>query len=232
MKNGFNKLWIKFKEKNRDRKNNWVKAYFYKYSYKKLGVKKNILDIGCGVGHFLELDKKNIIGIDKNFESLLEGEKNCHRLVRGDILELPFTDASFDGINCSHVIEHFHPDNAYNLLSEMNRVLKVGGIIAISAPVFGKHFYNDLTHVRPYYPEAIMHYYDETKVQRTKNKIKCHYELDEIKWRYEKVPLKPVLFPKAGILNTLIILLTEWISNAGIGKYVQTGYTMILKKIR
>ncbi len=232
IKNVFHESWVEFKEKNFDRKNNWVKGYFYKYSYKKLGIKRNILDIGCGVGHFLKLDNDNIIGIDKNLVSLIEGKKNSRSLIQGNILELPFSDVSFDGINCSHVIEHFIPDNAYKLLSEMNRVLKVGGILAISTPVLGNHFYNDLTHVRPYYPEAIMHYYDENKVQRTKDKISCHYELDEIKWRYEKVPLKPFLFPKAGIFNTLLILLTQWLSKNGFGKYVETGYTMILKKIR
>jgi len=231
-KNKLQKSWQTFIGKDGDRKNNWKKQFFYKYTYEKLKTKKNLLDLGCGVGHFLKLKNNNTIGIDKNLENLIEGKKYSSKLVQGNILELPFSDASFDGINCSHVIEHFIPDDAYTLLSEMNRVLKVAGILVISTPVLGSNFYNDFTHVKPYYPEAIMHYYDENRIQKTKNKINCHYKMEEIKWRYEKVPLKPFLFPKGGFLNTLLVLMTDWLSNNGFGKYVETSYSMVLTKIK
>lgn len=230
--NYFKKLVFKFNDKNSDRKSNWNKQFFYKYSFEKLRSKSKILDIGCGVGSFLKLNREIAIGIDGNWENLKKGSKFSENIVQGNIIELPFSDESFDGINCSHVIEHFMPDNAYKLLSEMNRVLKVGGMLVISTPVLGANFYNDFTHIKPYYPAAIMHYYDENKIQRTKNEITCHYKLKEIKWRYEKVDIKPLLFPKAGPLNTLMILFTQWLSKKGFGKYVETGYTMILEKIR
>ena len=232
IENIFNKLKFKLYEKNQERKNHWNKEYFYRYSYEKLSKKENILDLGCGIGHFLTLGSNSITGIDANYESLKEAKKISDKLVQGNILKLPFSEAAFDGINCSHVIEHFNTDDAYQLLLEMNRVLKIGGTLIISTPVLWKGFFEDFTHIKPYYPEAIMHYYGKQKIQTTKNTINCIYEIENIKWRYAKVPLGTLLFPRAGILNTLLMLLTQLLSNMGFGKYVRTGYTMILKKLR
>jgi len=230
-RNIFNKLKFKFYEKNQERKNQWNKEYFYRYSYEKLSKHENVLDLGCGIGHFLKLGSNTITGIDANYESLKEAKQISNKLVQGNILELPFSEAFFDGINCSHVIEHFNPDDAYQLLLEMNRVLKIGGTLIISTPVLWKGFFEDLTHIKPYYPEAIMHYYGRQKIQTTKDSIDCIYEINEIKWRYAKVPLETLLLPTAGILNTLLILLTQFLSNRGLGKYTRTGYTLILNKL-
>ncbi len=230
--NIFKKFRLKFIEKNQERKKNWKKIYFYSYSYEKLHKKKNILDLGCGVGNFLKFGNGSIVGVDTNHESLKESKKYSNRLVRGDILQLPFSSDSFDGINCSHVIEHLIPNDAYQLLVEMNRILKVGGILIISTPLLWEGFFEDFTHIKPYYPGAIMHYYGKDKFQTTKDEIDCFYEVEEIKWRYAKVPLGSFLIPKAGLPNTFLLLLTQWLSNIGFGRYTKTGYTMILKKIR
>jgi len=190
------------------------------------------LDLGCGIGHFLKLGDNNIVGIDASYESLKEAKKCSNKLVHGNILELPFSDASFDGINCSHVIEHFKPDDAYQLLLGMNRVLKISGTLIITTPVLWQGFFDDFTHIKPYYPEAIMHYYGEEKTQTTKDTINCIYEIEEIKWRYTKAPLGAFLLPRAGILNTLLMLLAQFLSYMGFGKYARTGYTMVLNKLR
>ena len=228
----FNKLIFKFNEKNQERKKNWNKSYFYRYSYEKLQEKQNVLDLGCGVGNFLKLGNGNIVGIDSNHESLKESKKYSNKLVNGSILQLPFSNDSFDGINCSHVIEHLFPDDAYRLLQEMNRILKVGGTLVISTPVLWKGFFEDFTHIKPYYPGAIMHYYGKENTQTTKDPINCYYEIEGIKWRYAKVPLDDFLLPRVGVMNTLLLLLTKFLSNIGFGKYSRTGYSMVLKKVR
>ncbi len=228
----FEKLRLKLIERNQERKNHWKKEYFYKYSYEKLAKKKKILDLGCGIGHFLTLGNNNIFGIDSNYQSLKEAKGYSINLIQGNVLQLPFSNASFDGINCSHIIEHFNPDGAYQLLSEMNRVLEIDGCLAISTPVLWECFFDDFTHIKPYNPGAIMHYYGKEKIQTTKKAINCLYEVEEIKWRYAKVPLKPFLIPRDGILNTLSMLLVHWLSGKGFGKYTKTGYTMILRKLR
>jgi SAM-dependent methyltransferase len=52
---------------------------------------------------------------------------------RIDITEIPFPEASFDLVICSHVLEHVPNDRA--AISEMRRVLRPGGLALIIVPV-------------------------------------------------------------------------------------------------
>jgi len=54
--------------------------------------------------------------------------------VRGSGLRLPFADATFDRIICAEVLEHV-PDY-HAMLREIRRVLKPGGLVAVSVPRF------------------------------------------------------------------------------------------------
>ena len=76
-----------------------------------------------------------------------------------------------------------------------------------------------------------MHYYGKNKIQTTKAQIAGIYEIEEIKWKYIKQILNPVLFPKGGIFNTLSMLLTGFLSGIGFGKHLRIGYTLVLKKV-
>lgn len=49
---------------------------------------------------------------------------------------LPFPDASFDFILCSHVLEHVNDDR--KAMSDIRRVLKPGGIAILDVPLSGK----------------------------------------------------------------------------------------------
>lgn len=53
--------------------------------------------------------------------------------VRADLAALPMTDASFDLILCSHVLEHVADDRA--AMREMRRVLRPGGVALLQTPV-------------------------------------------------------------------------------------------------
>jgi SAM-dependent methyltransferase len=55
--------------------------------------------------------------------------------VRGDAYALPFADASFDRIVAAEVLEHLPEDE--RAMSELARVLKPGGSIAVTVPRFG-----------------------------------------------------------------------------------------------
>ena len=56
----------------------------------------------------------------------------------GNIYRLPFSDNEIDTVICDQVLEHL--DNIPNALKEMNRVLKVGGLIYVAVPfVAGYH---------------------------------------------------------------------------------------------
>lgn len=90
-----------------------------------------ILDIGCGSSLIIQ-SVNNAMGMDVNMGKLRF--LRCHGipLLRGSAFSLPFKDESFDCLISSQVIEHI--PYAAELFSEMNRVLRPGGILVIGTP--------------------------------------------------------------------------------------------------
>lgn len=101
---------------------------------------KKILDVATGTGDLaiaaLSLRPDKIIGIDISEGMLGIGRKkllqkginNIH-LQYGDSEDLPFEDNEFDALTCAYGVRNF--ENLKKGLKEMNRVLCVGGRIAI-----------------------------------------------------------------------------------------------------
>ena len=98
----------------------------------------DVLDCGCGMGFYLmamgKLRNLRLTGVDTDVERLELAEHHGIRanLVNGDATALPFPDSSFDRILMSEVLEHVPDDGA--ALREAHRVLRPGGILAISVP--------------------------------------------------------------------------------------------------
>lgn len=101
-----------------------------------------VLDCGCGEGFYTmvisELYDVQVTAFDFN-AALLEkaaswiGDKKRIRFVNGDMKErLPFDDGYFDKIIFTEVLEHL--DDDAGALKEIYRVLKPGGIAALSVP--------------------------------------------------------------------------------------------------
>lgn len=99
----------------------------------------NVLEIGCGNGYYLSLlnrldIKLKLTGIDLDILALKDAAKfigdNKVKLVLGDGAKLPFKTAVFDRIVMSEVIEHVDDENA--VLKEAKRVLKKGGVLALT----------------------------------------------------------------------------------------------------
>jgi SAM-dependent methyltransferase len=114
-----------------------------------VGPGDRVLDMGCGGGrHAFELYRRgaDVVALDLSFEDLvevstmframeLEGEVTAGgsaRAVRGSAYQLPFEDNSFDRIIAAEIMEHLPEDEL--AMSELYRVLKPGGLIAVTVP--------------------------------------------------------------------------------------------------
>ena len=109
-----------------------------------------VLDIGCGEGRHslgLYVDREvNAIGIDLSTEDLkiaksrikdftvTDTNKSSCAFGVGDIQSLPYKDNGYDAVICSEVLEHL--ESLDNAVSEIVRVLKPGGVLAVSVPRF------------------------------------------------------------------------------------------------
>ena len=111
-----------------------------------------ILDIGCGDGYYLhllsELQVPGVIlqGSDFDKDALISARKNLTgkkiKLDFGDLMKkLPYRNNSFNKIVMSEVAEHL-PDDLRGL-KEVYRVLRPGGILALSVPNANYPFFWD-----------------------------------------------------------------------------------------
>lgn len=95
-----------------------------------------VLDVAGGDGYWAAQARKRgarAVALDVSWSKLRRGRQLTvpPELVRGDALDLPFADASFDRVMSICAIEHF-ADGA-RALGEMARVLAPGGELVMSA---------------------------------------------------------------------------------------------------
>ena len=129
-------------------------------NYDLLGLRSGdrILDLGCGFGrhayeaarrgaHVVALDagRDEVDGVLGTFAAMVEAGELDGRgarvgVIQGDALALPFSDDSFDRVICSEVLEHIPNDVA--AMTELTRVLRPGGTMAITIPRFGPELIN------------------------------------------------------------------------------------------
>jgi ubiquinone/menaquinone biosynthesis C-methylase UbiE len=130
-----------------------------------IGAADRVIDLGCGTGrHVLELSKapSDIIGADISRDDIRAGRYLLEIMRRRDEVKarvhwlqtagerLPFKDGAFDRVICTETLEHV--DDEHVLAGELVRVLKPGGILAVSVPdeysekVFWKLSKNYRTH--------------------------------------------------------------------------------------
>jgi len=190
---------------------------------------KKILDLGCGDGRFISLDPKRIIGLDHNEKSVQICKNKGFDVKYGEVTNIPFKDNFFDGVHCSHVIEHLFPKDAHKLLFEVNRVLKKNGIFILRTPLLHSKFYCDLTHIKPYYPEAILHYLKtEDQNQRTLSDIVGIYKI--LKLKYRRAPLFANIDKNSFFF--FLVPFFNFLYRLKISSFKRTGYMLILKKIK
>lgn len=99
----------------------------------------HILDGGCGRGYYLNFVRQvadcHLTGLELDFPVLRIAQANLRdaaALVNGSLYALPFPDDTFDKVILSEVLEHL--DDDVGGLREIVRVLKPGGLVAITVP--------------------------------------------------------------------------------------------------
>jgi ubiquinone/menaquinone biosynthesis C-methylase UbiE len=127
-----------------------LKAYVLAQDY----VQGDVLEVGCGEGRGIDLiiDKcKTYTAIDK-IEPVIDQLRKKYpsgKFLSGNIPPLiQFADNSFDRIISFQVIEHIEDDQLF--LSEINRVLKPGGVALITTPNRPLSLSRNPWHIREY----------------------------------------------------------------------------------
>ncbi|MDD5749022.1 MAG: class I SAM-dependent methyltransferase, partial [Actinomycetota bacterium] len=129
---------------------------------------KNVLDIGCGWGEFLELLKEKGIGaygIDIEGDAVQFCRENGLDAKEAEAIEYlaQLPDESLDGIMLSQVAEHLLPQELIELLGFSFSKLKYDSNIVVETPnpqcllIFASFFYADLSHMQPIHPDT-MHF--------------------------------------------------------------------------
>ncbi|GLP73103.1 methyltransferase [Mycobacterium antarcticum] len=114
-----------------------------------VGAGSSVIDVGCGAGrHSFEAFRRgaDVVAFDQdvaelnNVDAILQamqeqGEAPASakaEAVKGDALDLPYDDGSFDFVIASEILEHVPADD--RAIGELIRVLKPGGRLAVTVP--------------------------------------------------------------------------------------------------
>lgn len=135
--------------------------------------RRNVLDLGCGRGEFLEAMRAAGVearGIELSEENVALCAGKGLRAEKADLFDFLALqpDKEFDGIMCSQVVEHLPPARLPELIRLCAAKLVRGGVLAIETPnpeclaIFATHFYLDPTHTRPVPHPLLVFYMEES----------------------------------------------------------------------
>jgi SAM-dependent methyltransferase len=121
---------------------------------------ETVLDVGCGTGYLLNHLKRErpdlaLTGVDFIVE---DGTRTRHpdiRFEQANIENLPFADASFDTVICTHVLEHIL--DFHGALSELRRVARRNLILVVPREREYRFTFNPHLHFFPY-PHSFLRY--------------------------------------------------------------------------
>jgi len=163
---------------------------------------KNVIDIGCGRGEFLELLKENNINaqgldIDVNMIEFCQSKELRVNMMDAISFLEQVENNSLDGIFINQVVEHLEPGYLIKMLNLCYQKLMSDYFIIIETVnplsfVSFVNFYIDLSHTRPLHPETMrflleiagfreieLKFYSPIKDEFRLQKIQLHQEIEE-----------------------------------------------------
>ena len=163
--------YLKFSEKFRGPEE-YVRAGQQRYAGFFQGC-RNVLDLGCGRGEFLELMREHDIparGVELSPELVALCRQKGLEAEEADMFAYlaALGDQSLDGVFCAQVIEHLPPHRLPELIALAHAKLKPGGRLGLETPnpeclaIFSTHFFLDPTHTRPIPPPLLAFYVEES----------------------------------------------------------------------
>lgn len=205
---------------------------FFQIALDYIQSKSMVLDIGAGNGSFAKYCKREDFYLyDGNAESVNSLKAEFPNSVFGKLPELPFENQFFDLIHCSHVIEHLQPQELYDSLVQMDRVLKIGGILVISTPLLWEGFYQDLSHIKPYGYFVLEKYLCGAHLENlTREPVSLNYSKEKLEFRYLDEPRETWFNQNQDFFGRIVMSLNYRLRKRGLRKLVKTGYTLVLKK--
>ena len=144
--------------------------------------RKNVLDLACGRGEFLELMREWNVparGVDLDADMVGRCREKNLEVTRADVFSYlaGMPNGSLDGIFSAQFVEHLPLEAYAGLIAQCARKLAPGGVLAIETPnpeclaTFSQSFYLDPTHVRPIPPGQMHFLFAEAGFER----VTVHY---------------------------------------------------------
>jgi len=181
----YQKDFITLYEDFQDSENRLRKAEKFNYILDKLKVHDPngiCLDTGCSNGiitNSLAPLFRSVIGVDIDMtamQAIKKTENSNTSYVFGDAMSLPYPEESFDAIVCSQTYEHVPSSDI--LFSEIDRVIKPGGVLIFSGP-------NKTFPIEPHYYLPFLHWFNEKTADaylRFTGKGDHYYERSRTYW--------------------------------------------------
>jgi SAM-dependent methyltransferase len=160
-------LYASFEDRFRgDREEVKARLRFYLPFLREAGVRSDILDVGCGRGDWLELLQEEgleALGVETNGVLASRCRESGLRVVQKDALAYlrALPARCLNAVTGFHIIEHLPFETLVDLMDEILRTLKPGGLVMLESPspenlvVAASNFYADPTHNRPVSPHTL-----------------------------------------------------------------------------
>lgn len=177
---------------------NFTIDVFEDYEMNNSSKKLKVLDLGCGVVplcNYIGLKNHEVIALDpieNDINFLIKNDLNSIHESNVNFLhgygeKLPFEDNSFDVVYSVSVLEHIASGNDLIVISEMLRVLKIGGRLILTTDVMPKEDSNERNYASPFTSStlpAVFDFINNYGIINAENKNSLVDSLENLTWEH------------------------------------------------